>query len=192
MDATILDKVDVLIPLDSVGGTIWDYGFRGEILYIPITDFGTLPKAIEREKVTQVVRLIRQGRKVAIFCLGGHGRTGYFASLVLSELGVKDPIELMRRLYCKHAVETNEQLEAIAKFSGNKELLSKYRIDEQYSLEEIYKKYGICSNTKQVNDITCDICLNYKDKWGISYGQCEHGGKIKTVYSKSPSCENFK
>ena len=36
-------KPDVLFPLDRLPGTVWDNGFRGEIVYYPITDMDVLP-----------------------------------------------------------------------------------------------------------------------------------------------------
>jgi protein-tyrosine phosphatase len=114
----IIDEfsLDVLVPLDSLDGEIWDLGYRGEILYLPIIDFGTLPKDVEKIYAKKIASLLYQGKNVAMFCIGGHGRTGYMSSLVLLELGIKSPIELIRNSYCKHAVETEEQRKAIENY----------------------------------------------------------------------------
>lgn len=109
-------NLDVLVPLDSIDGEIWDYGYRGEIVYLPIIDFGTLPKDVEKIYAKKIASLLFQRKNVAMFCIGGHGRTGYMSSLVLLELGIKDPIALIRKTYCMHAVETPEQRKAIEEY----------------------------------------------------------------------------
>ena len=40
LDFMLRWKPDVLVPLDRLPGSVWETGFRGEILYYPITDFG--------------------------------------------------------------------------------------------------------------------------------------------------------
>ena len=47
---------DVLVPLDSLSGGIWDTGFRGEILYCPITDYGVLPDDALERLVEDIIR----------------------------------------------------------------------------------------------------------------------------------------
>lgn len=37
---------EVLAPLDRLPGEVWESGFRGEILYYPITDLGVLPDEV--------------------------------------------------------------------------------------------------------------------------------------------------
>lgn len=144
MDVTrdLCNKVDVLIPLDSLDAKIWEFGYNGDILYIPTADFGTLPKAIELTMIDKVLDLLREGKKIAIFCLGGHGRTGYFVGCILAELGIKDPIKLMWDEYCKSAVESLVQLEAISEYlprSNREEFRENYR--EQLSFYSISSSY---------------------------------------------------
>ena len=68
--------VDVLIPLDSLMGSVWDTGFRGEILYCPIPDFGILPDDVLDRLVSDIIRRLEDGKRLGMFCIGGHGRTG--------------------------------------------------------------------------------------------------------------------
>lgn len=128
----ILDKqVDVLIPLDSLDGNIWDLGFRGEILYYPIRDFGTLPYDVYCDLIDIIYqKLYLENKKVGLFCLGGHGRTGYVACGVLGKLGYADPIAQIRKVYCNSAVESNSQIKQIAKYCHAPSLETKYYIDE--------------------------------------------------------------
>ena len=122
---------DVLVPLDSLDGDIWHF-FNGEIHYWPIEDMSVLPESILIRAVQDITDCLEAGKKVGIFCLGGHGRTGYIASCVLGYLGVEDPIGYLRENYCKKAVETRSQAEEIGKFIGNDELADKYFPKSKY------------------------------------------------------------
>ena len=123
---------DVLVPLDSLDGDIWNF-FNGEIHYWPITDMFVLPESILIRVIQDITDCLEAGKKVGIFCLGGHGRTGYIAGCVLGYLGVEDPIGYLRENYCKKAVETREQAVEIGKFIGNDELADKYFPKSKYS-----------------------------------------------------------
>ena len=104
---------EVLVPLEKLSGTIWDYGFRGEILYYPINDYGTLPEDVLDRLVNEVVSRIKAGKKTAVFCSGGCGRTGYVAGCILHCLGVQDPVRYLRQNYHACAVETDDQEYAV-------------------------------------------------------------------------------
>jgi len=80
-------RVDTLIPLYVLDADIWDLGFRGEILYYPIKDYETLPNDVLDDLVSKILERLSSGKKVGLFCMGGHGRTGYVASVVLGKLG---------------------------------------------------------------------------------------------------------
>jgi len=80
-------QVDTLIPLNSLDAAIWDLGFRGEILYYPIKDYGSLPNDVLDDLISKILDRLSSGKKVGLFCMGGHGRTGYVASVVLGKLG---------------------------------------------------------------------------------------------------------
>lgn len=127
---------DVLIPLAMLDGDIWKFGFRGEILYYPINDFETIPMDVLDRLVEQVINRLNDDKKVVIFCIGGHGRTGYIASCILGKLGVQDPIEYIRRIYCKKAIETNSQIKSISEFCNNPNLYSKHK--NKYDWTEFY------------------------------------------------------
>ena len=105
---------DVLVPLAECYGSIWDKGFRGEIWYYPIRDYHVLPSDVADQAVSRIVSALENKKKIGIFCLGGHGRTGYLACLVLGALDYADPIRYIRDNYCKLAVESNSQIKQIA------------------------------------------------------------------------------
>ena len=109
--------VNVLVPLDSLSGGIWDTGFRGEILYCPITDYGVLPDDVLERLVEDIIKRLDDGKRFGMFRIGGHGRTGYVAACVLKRRGVKNPIAYPHTHYCRNAVESDEQRSAIERFS---------------------------------------------------------------------------
>lgn len=200
----VLHKVDLLVPLDNVSGRIWDNGWNGDIYYVPVKDFGVLPKSIEVQKVQYVLDRIAEGKKVAVFCIGGHGRTGYFASLLMGKLGIEDPIKVLREQYCKNAVECNEQVEAIADFIDNYELISKYPCYYGYDdfLSGYYSAgassyYGTTANVTKIVNQTIDIadgwcgqCGYYEDKYGaIQWGYCSKCKK--TINKYDAPCGDF-
>ena len=126
-DAMVLShQADVLVPLESLDGGIWNLGFRGEILYYPIPDFGTLPTDVLEELVSRVLLRLRQKKRVGIFCFGGHGRTGYVTAVILGKLGIDDPIRFLRKHYCEKAIESNAQIEHIGKVLNKPELAKRY------------------------------------------------------------------
>lgn len=112
---------DVLVPLDHLDGGIWRTGFRGVILYYPISDYGILPDDVLLRLTEQIITLLDAGRIVGLFCAGGHGRTGYVAACVLAMRGVENPIAFLHAQYCHYAVETEEQIEAIIRFIRNRQ-----------------------------------------------------------------------
>ena len=138
--------LDTLVPLNHLDGFIWDTGFRGEILYYPIKDYSVLPPDILELLVAEIIDRINAGKKVGVFCLGGHGRTGYIASIVLGKMGTEDPIGLLREKYCKSAVESTEQIKHIADVLHKPELAKKYVVQKMdrypYDLEHYYSSYS--------------------------------------------------
>lgn len=116
LDAMVRMRTDILVPLDRLSARVWELGFRGEILYCPIRDYSFLPDDVLERLVDQIVERHVQGKRVAIFCLGGHGRTGYVAACVLFRLGIQQPIEYLRNRYNPSYIETREQEAAIRRF----------------------------------------------------------------------------
>ena len=106
--------IDVLVPLDDLSPKVWEVGYFGQIDYCPIEDYGTLPINMETIISNRIVENLKNGKKVALFCYGGKGRTGYLASIVLRkmceiyhEFGV---IGFLRENYNNEAVESLEQV----------------------------------------------------------------------------------
>ena len=116
LDAMLDMRPDVLVPLDRLPGRVWQTGFRGEILYYPITDREVLPDDVLDELVAAVLERIREGKRVALFCFGGYGRTGYVAACALFMLGVTNPMRFLWCNYSASAVETDMQMAAVERF----------------------------------------------------------------------------
>ena len=116
LDGLLSLKPDVLVPLDHLPGDIWERGFRGEIHYCPITDGSILPGDVLEREVDIILDLLGQGKRIAVFCIGGHGRTGYLTACILHRLGIRDPITYLRKNYSILAVETEEQEDAVQKY----------------------------------------------------------------------------
>ena len=116
LQAILAMKPDALFPLDRLPGWVWDEGFRGEIVYYPITDYDVLPDDVLEKLVDAVLARLRAGKRAALFCVGGHGRTGYAAACVLCRLGIENPIAFLRKNYSPKAVESEEQELAVERY----------------------------------------------------------------------------
>ena len=106
----------VLVPLAFMDANVWNTPFRGEILYYPTEDWGVLPEDVLCELVDKICCRLDEGKKVGLFCAGGHGRTGYVAACVLAKRGVTDPIGFLRREYSPKAVESEQQAKGIFEY----------------------------------------------------------------------------
>lgn len=140
----MIDKydIDVLVPLDHVVGTVWEWGFDGKIIYYPIDDFHILPENILNRLVNEVLEQLRKDKRVGIFCIGGHGRTGYIAACILGKIGIEDPIEWVRKMYCNKAIESNGQIKSIANYLNMPELYDRYKEVRSYMGYGLYGGYG--------------------------------------------------
>lgn len=118
---------DVIVPLAGTTNDIYALGFRGDVYYFPCPDYGTLPDEILNKLVLKIVAGLTYGLKIGMYCIGGHGRTGYVAACVLGMLGIEDPIEHLWTKYCDKAIESKEQLKAISTYLNKPELYNKYQ-----------------------------------------------------------------
>ena len=135
LDDMLAMKPDVLVPLDRLPGYIWEDGYRGEILYMPIVDQSILPESVLEFFIDQLLERICEKRRIAIFCIGGHGRTGYIASCLLYRLGIRDPITYIRKNYSMKAVETDEQEDAVQAYCRDHQpVFEKERYQDQLRL----------------------------------------------------------
>lgn len=175
--------VDVLVPLDSLNAKIWQAGFRGEILYYPIEDYGVLPDEVLTVLTSKILDRLKSGKRVGIFCLGGHGRTGYVVSVVLGKLGYEDPIGFLRKHYCEKAIESSEQIRHIAEVLDKPELVSEYVAKGLYS--GFYDHFGFdpASFVETTELPVCKNCARFHE------GVCRAYWSL--VDEDEPACELF-
>lgn len=94
-------------------------------IWIRWPDFGIVP--FKKDWWENLVRYIStlEGA-VLIYCVGGHGRTGTAASIIATLGGLvpedADPVEWLRKAYCSHVVESDQQLDYIEAMTGRKVL----------------------------------------------------------------------
>ena len=72
-----------------------------------------LPDDVLRVLVDRICSRLDEGKRVGVFCSGGHGRTGYVAACVLARQGIKDPIGYLRTKYSSKAIESEKQIDAV-------------------------------------------------------------------------------
>jgi len=85
--------------------------------FFPIRDF-EVPRDIQAFKNTlcNVYRHAVKEKIIFVGCKGGYGRTGLAIACLLKLHGSKNPVQEVRALYDKKAVETKEQEEFIREF----------------------------------------------------------------------------
>lgn len=164
--------VTTLIPLNSLNGAIWDKGFRGEILYYPTKDYEVLPRDVIESLANTIVTRLDRNEKIGLFCLGGHGRTGYVAAIVLGKIGYADPIEYVRTRYCKEAIESNAQIKQIADVLQLPELYEKYK-------QAFQKSYAAWSWDDDDDD---DTIGSLTKSWPVSKTQQYYDGLFSARY----------
>lgn len=87
---------------------------------IPIVDMQAPDDKETFDKVIDwTIEQMREGKKVHVGCIGGHGRTGVFLSVLVHRItGETDVIEWLRTNYCKKAVESATQINWLHKHYG--------------------------------------------------------------------------
>lgn len=113
----VAHNTDVIVPLLGMGvDEVWDLGYRGELMFLPIKDYKYLPTDVALKYANRVIEYLREDKTVGVWCFGGHGRTGYFGAIVLGLLFPNiDPCQYIWDYYCDDAIETDGQLLSIAR-----------------------------------------------------------------------------
>lgn len=77
-------------------------------------DRGTFDKLID-----WTVEQMKAGKSVHVGCIGGHGRTGLFLSVLVNRItGQTDSTAWLRKHYCQKAVESKKQIDWLHKHYG--------------------------------------------------------------------------
>lgn len=114
----------ILLSAQGIGGFAFDT--RGElfsdaprVVFYPIKDMDVPKDSAGLESIlTLAENTLKKGEHVHIQCVGGHGRTGTIMALLFTRAGIKNPIEYVRKTYCKHAIEGWEQEAFICRYAG--------------------------------------------------------------------------
>lgn len=118
-----LEKADLLVPL-TTRGTPFSFGRRYEVLCATMVDYSGVPEGWREFLEGIIIPELAIGRRLLVYCMGSHGRTGTFlASLIAlleSAKETPDPIQAVRERHCIKAVETRAQAEAIFALRGEK------------------------------------------------------------------------
>lgn len=114
------EKVDIVVPLQSE--IIASLGRRVDVLACPWPDMSPPPEGFKDFLHESVIPLLEAGKRIMVYCIGSHGRTGTFiASLIaiLEHSGITpDPIAAARERHCIKAVETFEQADYVFALRG--------------------------------------------------------------------------
>ncbi len=97
LNALLRSKPDAIAVLDRLPACIWEAGFEGELLYYPIAPWEVLPVKVLERLADRIASLVRDGRRVAIYSREDSGRICYIAACALCLLGVREPINHLRR-----------------------------------------------------------------------------------------------
>jgi hypothetical protein len=95
-------------------------GFPFPMIRLEWSDFST-PK-IGRKEWDLIVERVRFHKGATVACMGGHGRTGTALAILGVLLGAisenANPVEFVRHIYCKKAVETAGQMQYVRDMTG--------------------------------------------------------------------------
>ncbi|KKR48751.1 MAG: hypothetical protein UT86_C0003G0080 [Candidatus Magasanikbacteria bacterium GW2011_GWC2_40_17] len=134
------DGFDVLIPLDDTRAIRLELGQTVQVLGCPWPDFSPPPDGFEEFLLDKVIPLLQAGKKVMVYCIGSHGRTGTFLASLIALLENReqtpDPISAARKRHCHKSVETLEQAEAIFALRGED-------LPESYSNDPSLRDYSL-------------------------------------------------
>lgn len=119
LSSACVEGIDLLVALGGQLPVEFGTVCSLPVLWMPLRDFGGVPRDWEAILRAEVIPRLADGKRLAVFCHAGHGRTGcLLASLVALLESVRDPIAAVRARYCPAAVETRAQAEAVFALLG--------------------------------------------------------------------------
>jgi len=116
----LADKIGGFVILDELWLMEWNiiinYPMDIPVLYVPVEDYGA-PTVEDMDLIIKFIEYhTSRDKEVVVSCIGGHGRTGTVLSVWAGLNGIENPIEYIRKHYCKCAVESKEQEEFVEEY----------------------------------------------------------------------------
>jgi hypothetical protein len=87
------------------------------VVDIPTKDYHVPDRLLMYRGMHKALDLILAGEPLYVGCMGGVGRTGLFLSCMAKAFGVKNPVAYVREHYNGHAVETEDQMKFVKRFT---------------------------------------------------------------------------
>jgi len=168
--------VDVFIGLDwsmTSGGRSYPWEEGTDVLF-KITDMSVPTSVYDFKKLIEYAsNAMREGKTVFVGCIGGHGRTGLFlAALTTHMTGEKDSITVVRKNYCKKAVESTKQVNWLHQHFGIKKVANSKTLTP--ALVKYDKKGNLKSTSKKSDPVaigTLGITESPKTKYHCVSGK---------------------
>lgn len=174
-------------------------------LSLPFPDLGTPSNITTYQQWNGIAGTIKEilvkGTDVLVACLGGHGRSGLFCSIVGYILGRasnpewESPVEYLRKIHCHEAVETYKQEEYVYKILNlNIQIRTVYASKSNTQtcpvcgIQSVYvKDYGMCMGCKNkfapIAPIKSDITVD--DLASVLEHTCTDGKNCIGIYTAS-------
>lgn len=117
---------DIYVNLDGyshtlVSSKVWDGEAPITNLKYIIQDMGVPTDPSDFKKFIKWLCIqLKEGKKIHVGCIGGHGRTGLVLAAILAQLGDTDSIATARTKHCKKAVESEKQVNFLVRHWGVK------------------------------------------------------------------------
>lgn len=92
---------------------------RYPALVVDWPDGGVIEPRLLKQVVNVALSKLRHGKSLDIGCMAGHGRTGTLLACLVARvehLSARRAIQEVRQRYCKSAIETKKQEEAVGKY----------------------------------------------------------------------------
>lgn len=156
-----LDSHSMNVPI----GLPWHIGNPISVNF-PIQDMHAPDNPAEFvELIDWLIKEFKNGAKIQVGCIGGHGRTGTVLAALVAKAGISDdPIKWARENYCTSAVESKEQVDFLIKYFDCKEA-------EPTKSYHSYGFSGSYSTSKNLKEVTSGAPQNPAGSiWGRLMG----------------------
>ena len=129
----------------------------------------------------------RRKWNIHVACFGGHGRTGTVLAILAGLMGATttDPVAYIRDKYCKHAVETDGQIDMIEHITGIK-VKSKNSKDKGIASSSYFDSLSGSKPKNKIKVVTNGDTPSWAKDWncscGMSYVEGQKGCVCGRIY----------